>query len=56
MIDSCFNKDLEKIFSAHQIAVFLDESKEVISLLLEVKDGMTYQAYNDLGKFTYIPN
>ncbi len=38
MIDTWFNKDLEKIFEAHQTAVFIDESEEG-AFLLETING-----------------
>lgn len=36
MIDTWF-KDLQKIYDAHQIVVFIDESKEASFLLNEIK-------------------
>jgi hypothetical protein len=43
MIDTWFKKDIEKILSTHQIVVFIDESKEAVFLLDEVKNN--YQLY-----------
>jgi hypothetical protein len=48
MIDTWFKKDLEKIYKNHQIAVFIDESKEARFLLHEVKGVTIYQTYDDL--------
>jgi hypothetical protein len=39
MIDTWFKKDLEKIHNSHQIAVFVDESKEAYFLVDEVKNN-----------------
>ncbi|NJY61423.1 PglZ domain-containing protein [Salinimicrobium sp. CDJ15-81-2] len=39
MIDNWFKKDLEKIYKTHQLAVFIDESKEAGFLLDVVKDN-----------------
>lgn len=38
MIDTWFKKDLEKIYNTHQIAVFIDESKDASFLVDEVKN------------------
>jgi hypothetical protein len=38
MIDTWFKKDLEKIYSSHQIVVFIDESREANFLLEEAKN------------------
>lgn len=49
MIDTWFKKDLEKIYSTHQIAVFIDESKEAAFLTDEVKDDYEmYKASSEL--------
>jgi len=43
MIDTWFKKDLKKIFNNHQIAVFIDESKEADVLLKVIEDD--YQIF-----------
>lgn len=49
MIDTWFKKDIEKILSTHQIVVFIDESKEAVFLLDEVKNN--YQLYTSSSEF-----
>ena len=49
MIDTWFKKDLEKIYNTHQIAVFVDESKDASFLVDEVKnDFKLFQANTEL--------
>lgn len=49
MLDTWFKKDLEKIFNNHQIAVFIDESKEADVLLKEVdNDYQIFKTNNEL--------
>ena len=49
MIDNWFKKDLEKIYKKHQLAVFIDESKEAGFLLDVVKgDYKIYTANTEL--------
>lgn len=51
MIDTWFKKDLEKIYNTHQIAVFIDESKEASFLLDEVKnDFELYTVTNEIDE------
>lgn len=48
MIDTWFKQDLDKIYKHHQIAVFIDESKEAGFLLNEIKNVTVYQPADDL--------
>ena len=41
MIDTWFKKDIEKIYTSHNIVVFVDESKEAKFLLNKLKDEVT---------------
>ncbi len=46
MIDTWFKKDLQKIFNHHQIAVFIDESREASFLADVVKDDFRFYSAN----------
>ncbi len=48
MIDNWIKQDLAKIYSAHRIAVIVDESREASFLLNEIKDVMIYQPHTDI--------
>ena len=50
MIDTWFKQDLDKIYKNHQIAVFIDESKEAGFLLNEIKNVTVYQPTDDLDE------
>ena len=40
MIDNWFKKDIEKILASHPIAVFIDESKEALFLMDDIKNDV----------------
>ena len=51
MIDSWFKKDIQKIIDAHQIAVFIDESKEAGFLFGAIKnDFKVFEVHNEIDE------
>lgn len=49
MIDIWFKKDLKSIYDTHQVAVFIDESKDAEFLLNSIEDEyITYKANNEV--------